>query len=584
MTGGDSGLAIRNANLKSTSAAGLEIVAAGEMPYVDVSPGGGIREVDFQIEARAPDVRAIPGFENDVLPDLGALQATARLENRESALDLTDLHIRTGPENRPTLNIEGVLRDVNDPQRIHIEAAFKTGARPWLERALDRTIAGNVPMEGVLEVGRTADHLRIDRFQATAREGGGFAIEGAGTVALAGEGPRVDLQILSEAADPAALGELFDVSLPSLARTQITGWYREEENQHQFSGEVRLGESRFQTDFHGTTRDRNPSWKPPCPPRPSGCGTWGSIRKTRKAEPRPDSAPQAQPPPRLIDEQPLPLEALDSFDLTLKILADQIISRETVFKKVNLDLTVKDGRLQVGPATIDYLNGASTVDAVIDTQESPPVVALNVTIEDADIEEVLTSVDRPLVLGGKLTLFADLHSRGRSAREIAANLQGETGFVIEQGRIQRKIELMASDALDFLFTAPASSLYTDLNCTAFRMSFKNGTGTIQAFFVETPGMRAEAIGYINLADESIAVIINPTSKRRMIQISSPVRILGPLQDPSIIKVPAEEAAILVSQVLVPYVALPARALGYLWSLVSKDPTEGTCFIPPEDPT
>ena len=202
-------------------------------------------------------------------------------------------------------------------------------------------------------------------------------------------------------------------------------------------------------------------------------------------------------------------------------------------------------------------------------------------IEDADLEEVLASVDQPLILGGKMTLFADLHSGGYSARQMAANLQGEIGFVIEEGRIQRRVELLASDALDFLFTGPASRGYTDLDCTAFRMLFQDGVGTIQVFFVETPGMRAETFGHIDLGDESLALIINPRSKRRIIRRSSPVRLRGSLQDPSVSKVPAEEAAILAGQILVPVVALPARALGFLWSLISRD-KPSDCFIPPED--
>ena len=157
-------------------------------------------------------------------------------------------------------------------------------------------------------------------------------------------------------------------------------------------------------------------------------------------------------------------------------------------------------------------------------------MGLNMAIEDADLEEVLTSVDQPLILGGKMTLFADLHSGGYSAREMAANLQGEIAFVIEEGRIQRKVELLASDALDFLFTGPASRGYTDLDCTAFRMLFEDGVGTIQVFFVETPGMRAEAFGHIDLGDESLALVINPRSKRRIIRRSSPVRLRGSLQD------------------------------------------------------
>ena len=61
-----------------------------------------------------------------------------------------------------------------------------------------------------------------------------------------------------------------------------------------------------------------------------------------------------------------------------------------------------------------------------------------------------------------------------------------------------------------------------------------------------------------------------------------MRIDGPLQDPSVTKVPAEEAAILAGQVLVPIVALPARALGILWSVISRDKSKITCIIPPKE--
>jgi hypothetical protein len=140
---------------------------------------------------------------------------------------------------------------------------------------------------------------------------------------------------------------------------------------------------------------------------------------------------------------------------------------------------------------------------------------------------------------------------------------------------------LSSDTLDFLFTGPASQTYTDLDCTAFRMLFEDGTGTVQVFFVETPGMRAEAFGQIDLNDETIALVINSTAKRRFFRRSSPVRVHGPLQDPSITKVPANEAAILAGQILVPVVALPARALGFLWSVISRDDEVENCFIVPE---
>ncbi len=44
----------------------------------------------------------------------------------------------------------------------------------------------------------------------------------------------------------------------------------------------------------------------------------------------------------------------------------------------------------------------------------------------------------------------------------------------------------------------------------------------------------------------------------------------------------KEAAILAGQILVPVVALPARALGFLWSVISRDKEVESCFIVSED--
>ena len=106
-----------------------------------------------------------------------------------------------------------------------------------------------------------------------------------------------------------------------------------------------------------------------------------------------------------------------------------------------------------------------------------------------------------------------------------------------------------------------------------RLLFENGIGTIQVLYLDTPAVRTQGAGSVNLADEIIDFVINPKAKRRLFKRSSPVRIQGQLGDPSIRKVPATEAAALAGQIFAPFVALPARALGYLWSLMRDDKDE-----------
>ena len=108
-----------------------------------------------------------------------------------------------------------------------------------------------------------------------------------------------------------------------------------------------------------------------------------------------------------------------------------------------------------------------------------------------------------------------------------------------------------------------------------RLNFENGDGPIQILYLDTPGVRARAYGSINLASETVDIVIKPESKRRLFGSSSPVRIKGPLNDPSVSKIPANEAAILAAQLAVPIIALPARALGLLWSLIRDDKDENS---------
>jgi hypothetical protein len=135
------------------------------------------------------------------------------------------------------------------------------------------------------------------------------------------------------------------------------------------------------------------------------------------------------------------------------------------------------------------------------------------------------------------------------------------------------VEMIASDALDLLITAPAKNTFTDLNCLAGRLNFDNGDGTIQILYLDTPGVRARAFGSINLSSETVDVVIKPESKRRLFGSSSSVQIKGPLSDPGVSKIPAKEAAILAAQLAVPIIALPARALGLVWSLIRNDKDE-----------
>jgi hypothetical protein len=137
----------------------------------------------------------------------------------------------------------------------------------------------------------------------------------------------------------------------------------------------------------------------------------------------------------------------------------------------------------------------------------------------------------------------------------------------------RAVDLLGPDALDLLTTVPKIKKYQDLNCLVIRFIFEDGVGNSQIMYLDTPKVRSRGGGSVNLASETIDLVIQPKPKKGLPGTRSAVRIHGPLAKPKVRKLPFREAARLFGEIVAPYVFLPARGLGYLWYLMKKDKDE-----------
>ena len=151
-------------------------------------------------------------------------------------------------------------------------------------------------------------------------------------------------------------------------------------------------------------------------------------------------------------------------------------------------------------------------------------------------------------------------------------------MAIENGQVKRFADLMGADAIDLVTTARKLGKYQKLNCFAARFAFEKGIGESQIIYYDTPDVRAQGIGSVNLQEETIELVIQPKPKKGQLGGSSPVRIRGPLARPSASKLPFKEAARLYGEIFIPYVFLPARALGYVGYLMKNDKDDKSpCF-------
>jgi uncharacterized protein involved in outer membrane biogenesis len=572
LAGGQKALELRETNLSVRNPAGLQIVAKDSMARFTLAPHPALDRIDVSLEARAPDIRRVPGLDGIALPDLGPLAVGARLQGQADGLTIRPLDVRVGPQDAPVLHLTGRIDHLARPAEAVLDGDLRLDAAPWLPAppssaaaAPEAVFSGSLRLQGAAQ-GQGLDLLALNLSSPGAD---GLTLKSSGRLRPGAAHPEVELAFDLTAPQPAAWAERLGVPFPGIPGLALDGQYRWQGARHQFEGRTRLGRSTLQTTASLSGQGAKPDF---------------SLRFATPLihledlglsyAPQPDPEKPLRLAPakstKLFGNRPLVLDALHKVDLDMRLEADQVVGRDVQLDRLQGGAVIKNGRLLVGPLTFRHQEGFASLAAEADARAAVPAFKMRLSAEDLDLGDLLAYLHEPLFAQGKLNLLIDLHTAGQTPAALAADLGGTLALALENGRIKRAFNLLAADALDFVFTAPAYDTYTDLRCMALQMAFAQGKGDLQVLYADTPAVRLSGSGHVDLDAQTLEVVLQPEAKRRLFTRASPVKIWGDLADPRVLKIPTEEAAMLAGQILVPYVALPARLVGYLWSMIKGD--------------
>ncbi len=571
-------LAISKADLTILSPQGLRIDAAGGIRHIRMKARKPLAGVDFSLSATAPGWGALPVVAGLDLPDLGPLHLKAAINDRSGSLDVDAFEIRDSAPQQGRLRVQGQIRHIGDVKRMALEATIETASRPWVTHYLQPQEVMTVPLEGTIRAAGDADGIRIDEIRLATADGERLALNARGRILNLSASPAIDLMLEANISNPPVIESMTGISLPPFSPVTLNGRINGDAKKIGFSGKTQFGDTVFDSTVSAAFAG----------PRPLIVVTLASknvrlehIGIVPQSPPAPSETPSENQTPadgRLFDDTPLSLNLLKSVDLIFSLDAGNLAGRDISIDNLDLDVTIENGRLRVFPASLTYLAGFTEFDLTFDASGPTPVFDLKISGEDIDIEDLLATAHEPIILSGELSLVVDLHSVGRSKHELASNLVGEFSLALENGQIRRIVNFLSTDALNLVFATADRRQFVDLNCLVSKIQFQDGVGDIDVFLMDTPRVRANAAGNVNLASERIDIVINPEQKRRLLRRqASAVRINGPLTQPAVRVVPLVEAAELYGTILMPYIFLPERALGNLWYLMRDDGNGSPCL-------
>ena len=577
--------ALENVKVYAADDHGFAIKADGGLRLGEPVNAPQVKEMDMRFHLSSPTTEALKPFLGDWLREMGPVSVSGRVLGSEDKYQYDELDARASDAQGLVVEVSGSVDIVKEatgepPAEIDLEVCITApnmGAAEPLIGARYLSDLGPVRAKG--HITGTTEVLSLENIVVRAGESSSVNVEWRGRVGnipLSSDQFVSDVEIFGSihAKDASVLASLAGISVPHLGPLAIKGRLKGNRNEVTFEGETHLAHSQFTIAAEYSFDTRRPRIVANISTPAINLADLGIYSDLSPRDSAQETSPESSPSDKLLfDETPLPLDMLKAVDLSISLDAEKVMGKNFVLQNLDLDLLLQDARLHISSAKLKHAEGYVTIDFMIDSAGSKPQISLKATAEDVDMDAVLAHVHRPLVVGGELNLVVDLHSAGRSAREIASALTGEFGFAIENGRIKRGLELLGADAISLLSTLPTVKKYQDLNCLAIRLIFEDGIGNSQIIFIDTPNVRARGMGSVNLISETMDLVIQPKPKKGLPGLSSAMRIQGPLADPQVRKLPFREAARLSGEIFMPYVFLPARGLGYLWYLMKNDKDE-----------
>ena len=237
---------------------------------------------------------------------------------------------------------------------------------------------------------------------------------------------------------------------------------------------------------------------------------------------------------RIFPDDPLPLAALAAVDLDLDLFVGRLATSPFPLEEVKARILLDRGTMTVQPLTATLaqsrINGRLRLGAGLD------VPSLDVSIEapKLDLGRLMEEADVSDLFEGEANVRAELSGTGTSIAALLSGLNGDIRLLAEDGRLKTQaLDAWVGGASAVLGTLfPGKEQWTVVNCAASSITIEDGIATSQGTLIDTEYATVAAVGKVDLATETLNLVIEPKPKSVTLNVAVPVHVQGSLAHPT----------------------------------------------------
>jgi AsmA family protein len=222
-------------------------------------------------------------------------------------------------------------------------------------------------------------------------------------------------------------------------------------------------------------------------------------------------------------------------DADLSLAARRLHASELPWlQSAQLDASLVDGQLSVSRFDVGVAQGHAVGSASVDLRDRPLHAAVDLSLRGARLEQLLHEPPGKERIGGALQGQAQLKASAESIEALRASASGSLSLSLVDGSISSLLDAeigLQGGRIVRSFLSGAEPIA--IHCAVAAIELSRGAGRIRTLVVDTERTRTVGSGTIDLARETVDLVLTPAAKQPgLFVLARSIRLHGPLRQPA----------------------------------------------------
>lgn len=245
---------------------------------------------------------------------------------------------------------------------------------------------------------------------------------------------------------------------------------------------------------------------------------------------------QATRPGKVLPNTALDLGRLSRMNANVSFSAAEVRNaRGLPLERLRSQVRLNDGALQLDPLVLGLAGGEMTGRLVLSGEGKDARVALKMDARGLQLNRLFPTIEETRSSLGKGSGFIDLQGQGDSVAQWLGSANGELGFLMGRGQISNiLLEFVGLDGGEIIKFLARGDRDIRMHCSAMAFELSQGVMRSRVLLLDTVDTVVHGQGQINLAQESLDLVLAPEPKDpSILSVRSPLRIAGTLAEPEV---------------------------------------------------